>query len=250
MLVVDCGVKYNILRLLQQRGCEVTVVPAPRPPKTCWPWTPEGILLSPGPGDPRLLDSLVANVAAVLGRLPVMGICLGHQVVARALGADTYKLKFGHRGGNHPVQDLDSGRVYITAQNHGYAVRADSLPSGLEVSHLNLNDGTVEGFRHRDLPLLTIQYHSEASRGRGTTSICSIDSWGCWPSSPAIGRPPSGQNWQLLPPVRWNRPRPPWYAVPSHLLEAMPSDTPSNPVRLENFALGCALANDASGTEE
>ncbi len=165
VLVVDCGVKYNILRLLQQRGCEVMVVPPATSAEDMLALNPAGILLSPGPGDPRMLDSLVTTAGAVLGRLPVLGICLGQQVVARALGADTYKLKFGHRGGNHPVQDLESGRVYITAQNHGYAVSADSLPSGLEVSHLNLNDGTVEGLRHRELPLLTIQYHSEASPG-------------------------------------------------------------------------------------
>ena len=101
----------------------------------------------------------------VILRVSTFGICLGHQVLSHVLGGDTYKLKFGHRGANHPVQDLESGRVFITAQNHGYAVRADSLPPGLEVSHLNLNDGTIEGLRHRDLPLFTIQYHSEASPG-------------------------------------------------------------------------------------
>ena len=126
---------------------------------------PDGILLSPGPGDPQLLDYLVDNGRQILGRVPVMGICLGHQLVARALGADTFKLKFGHRGGNHPVKDLATGRVYITAQNHGFAVNPDTLPAGLEVSHINLNDGTVEGLRHRAWPLFTIQYHSEASPG-------------------------------------------------------------------------------------
>ena len=100
-----------------------------------------------------------------MGKVPLMGICLGHQIVARALGADTFKLKFGHRGANHPVKDLATGRVYITAQNHGYAVEAGSLPSELEVTHISLNDGTVEGLRHRDLPVMTIQYHSEASPG-------------------------------------------------------------------------------------
>ena len=165
ILVTDCGVKYNILRLLQNRGCEVMVVPAATSTEDMLALNPSGVLLSPGPGDPRLLDLQVKNVRGLLGRVPVMGICLGHQVVALSLGADTYKLKFGHRGGNHPVQDLSSERIYITAQNHGYAVRADSLPAGLEVSHLNLNDGTVEGLRHRELPLLTIQYHSEASPG-------------------------------------------------------------------------------------
>ena len=165
ILVTDVGVKYNILRLLRQRGCEVIAVPAETSAEDVLAMNPSGILLSPGPGDPQLLDYVVGNVRQILGRVPVMGICLGHQLVARALGADTFKLKFGHRGGNHPVQDLASGRVYITAQNHGFAVDPDTLPSGLEVSHINLNDGTVEGTRHRDMPLFTIQYHSEASPG-------------------------------------------------------------------------------------
>ena len=165
ILVTDVGVKYNILRLLRQRGCEVIAVPAETSAEDMLAMNPSGILLSPGPGDPQLLDYVVGNVRQVLGRVPVMGICLGHQLVARALGGETFKLKFGHRGGNHPVQDLQTGRVYITAQNHGFAVDPDTLPAGLEVSHINLNDGTVEGTRHRDMPLFTIQYHSEASPG-------------------------------------------------------------------------------------
>jgi len=165
ILVTDVGLKYNILRLLQARGCEVIAVPAETSAQDMLAMNPSGILLSPGPGDPQLLDYVVGNVRQILGRVPVMGICLGHQLVARALGADTFKLKFGHRGGNHPVQDLATGRVYITAQNHGFAVNPDTLPPGLEVSHINLNDGTVEGTRHRDMPLFTIQYHSEASPG-------------------------------------------------------------------------------------
>ena len=165
VLVTDFGLKYNILRLLRRRGCEVVAVPATTPAEEMLDMQPSGILLSPGPGDPRLLEYLVSNVSNLLGRVPVMGICLGHQIVARALGADTYKLKFGHRGGNHPVKDLDTGRVYITAQNHGYAVSPESLPVGLEVTHVNLNDGTIEGLRHREMPLFTIQYHSEASPG-------------------------------------------------------------------------------------
>ncbi len=165
ILVTDVGVKYNILRLLQERGCEVIAMPAATSAEDMLAMNPSGILLSPGPGDPQLLDYVVDNVRQVLGRVPVMGICLGHQLVARALGGQTYKLPFGHRGGNHPVQDMSSGRVYITAQNHGFAVDPDTLPAGLEVSHINLNDGTVEGTRHRDMPLFTIQYHSEASPG-------------------------------------------------------------------------------------
>ena len=165
ILVTDCGLKYNILRLLQRRDCEVIVLPAATPAEDMLALDPSGILLSPGPGDPQLLDYLVSNVNGLLGRVPIMGICLGHQILARALGADTYKLKFGHRGGNHPVKDLSTGKVYITAQNHGYAVSAASLPAGLEVSHVNLNDDTVEGLRHREMPLFSIQYHSEASPG-------------------------------------------------------------------------------------
>ena len=165
ILVTDCGLKYNILRLLRQRGCQVTAVPATMAAEDMLAMKPAGILLSPGPGDPRLLDYLVTNVEKLIGRVPMMGICLGHQILARAMGAQTFKLKFGHRGGNHPVKDLVDGRVYITAQNHGYAVSRDSLPPELEISHINLNDDTIEGLRHRALPVFTIQYHSEGSPG-------------------------------------------------------------------------------------
>ncbi len=165
ILVTDAGLKYNILRLLQIRGCEVIAVPATTPAADILAMHPAGVLLSPGPGDPELLGGIVNNVRQLLGKVPMMGICLGHQLAARALGARTYKLKFGHRGGNHPVKDLNTGQVHITAQNHGYSVDAENLPAGLEVSHLNLNDNTVEGLVHRDLPLFTIQYHSEASPG-------------------------------------------------------------------------------------
>ena len=165
ILVNDVGLKYNVLRLLEQRGCEVIAIPANTSAEDMLALEPSGILFSPGPGDPRHLDYIVENVKKVLGKVPVMGICLGHQLIARALGANTYKLKFGHRGGNHPVKDMETGRIYITAQNHGYAVDGDSLPSGLDVSHVNLNDGTVEGLIHREIPLFTIQYHSEAAPG-------------------------------------------------------------------------------------
>jgi len=165
ILVNDVGLKYNVLRLLEQRGCEVIAIPANTSADDMLALEPSGILFSPGPGDPRHLDYIVENVKKVLGKVPVMGICLGHQLIARALGANTYKLKFGHRGGNHPVKDMETGRIYITAQNHGYAVDGDSLPPGLDVSHVNLNDGTVEGLVHRDIPLFTIQYHSEAAPG-------------------------------------------------------------------------------------
>ena len=165
VLVTDCGLKLNILRLLRKRGCKVIAVPATISTEEVREQKPDGLILSPGPGDPALLEYVVSQTKELLGRVPIMGICLGHQMVARAMGGETFKLKFGHRGANHPVQDTKTGRVYITAQNHGYAVDADSLPPEAEVSHMNLNDQTVEGLRHRDLPILTIQYHSEASPG-------------------------------------------------------------------------------------
>jgi carbamoyl-phosphate synthase small subunit len=165
IVVLDCGLKYNILRILSRMGCSVTAVPCTISAEEILDLEPDGVLLSPGPGDPALLDYIVDTVKKLVGKKPVMGICLGNQLIARAFGASTFKLKFGHRGGNHPVKDLASGRVYITAQNHGYAVDPDTLNSGLEVSHINLNDGTVEGLRHKELPLFSIQYHSEASPG-------------------------------------------------------------------------------------
>lgn len=165
ILVSDFGLKYNILRMLRSRGCEVVAMPATASAEDILARNPDGVMLSPGPGDPELLDYAVETAKGLLGRLPVFGICLGNQVVGRAVGGGTFKLKFGHRGANHPVKDLQTGLVHITAQNHGYAVDADSLPSDVEVSHINLNDGTVEGLRHKSLPVMTIQYHSEASPG-------------------------------------------------------------------------------------
>lgn len=165
LVIVDMGLRYNIARILGSLGCSVTVVPCNCSPADIMLLKPDGVVLSPGPGDPALLTDIIDNIKLLLGNIPVMGICLGHQLIGRALGAQTFKLKFGHRGGNHPVRDLSSGRIYITTQNHGYAVAMETLKDGLEASHLNLNDGTVEGLRHRELPLISIQYHAEGSPG-------------------------------------------------------------------------------------
>lgn len=165
ILVSDCGVKYNILRKLYSRGCKVKVIPSTTRSEDILAEKPDGVILSPGPGNPELLDYLVKTAHGLIGRVPILGICLGNQVIGRAFGGSTYKLKFGHRGANHPVLDIRTGRVHITAQNHGYSLDPDSLPTELKVSHISLNDGTVEGLRHETLPIMSIQYHSEASPG-------------------------------------------------------------------------------------
>ena len=165
IVVVDFGLKFNILRILYKLGCEVTVVPAHTSSQEILDLKPSGIVISPGPGNPDLLDYAVTNVKNLVGRLPILGICLGNQIIGRAFGGRTYKLKFGHRGGNHPVRDLRTGLVHITSQNHGYTVDPDSLSSEVEVSHINLHDGTVEGLRHKSKKAMSIQYHSEGSPG-------------------------------------------------------------------------------------
>jgi len=163
--VLDCGLKYNIIRLLNKLGSSVTVFPCDTSAAAILDSKPDGILLSPGPGDPELLDFIINTAKQLIGEKPVMGICLGNQVIARVFGARTFKLKFGHRGGNHPVRELETGRIHITAQNHGYAIDPDTVSNKLEVTHINLNDGTIEGIKHKELPVFGIQYHSEASPG-------------------------------------------------------------------------------------
>lgn len=162
----DFGIKTNILRRLVAHGCQVRVFPATTPAADLLAWQPDGIFLSNGPGDPAAVGYAIDNVKALVeAGTPIFGICLGHQLLALGLGASTYKLKFGHRGGNHPVKQLSSGQVEITSQNHGFAVDPDSLPAGIEMTHTNLYDGTVEGIRHTGKPLFSVQYHPEASPG-------------------------------------------------------------------------------------
>ena len=166
VVVYDYGVKWNILRCLVEEGCRVTVVPATASADEVLRLSPDGVLLSNGPGDPDPLDYAVGNIRALLGRVPVGGICLGHQLLAIAAGGKTYKMKFGHRGGNHPVIDKHTGRVQITSHNHGFSVDADSLPArSVDITHINLNDQTVEGLALRDVPAMAVQFHPEASPG-------------------------------------------------------------------------------------
>jgi len=165
VVVLDQGLKYNILRNLKRRGCQVTALPPDTVAEDILALDPSGVLLAPGPGDPQLRELQVHTAKTLVGKVPIMGICLGHQVLGRAFGADTFKLKFGHRGGNHPVLEVPTGRVAITAQNHGYAVDPDGLMADVEVTHINLHDQTVEGLAHRSEPVFSIQYHAEASPG-------------------------------------------------------------------------------------
>jgi carbamoyl-phosphate synthase small subunit len=166
VVAYDAGIKLNILRQLRTAGCEVTVVPADTPADGVLERKPDGVFLSNGPGDPEGVPYLVESVRGLLGKVPIFGICLGHQILGLAAGGRTYKLSFGHHGANHPVKDLVTGRVEITSQNHNFAVDPASLAGrGWEPSHVNLNDGTCEGLRHRELPVFCVQYHPEASPG-------------------------------------------------------------------------------------
>ncbi len=166
IVVVDCGIKYNILRLLKTFAEEVIVVPASSSCGEILSYDPDGVLLSNGPGDPEAVSYVVETVRELFGEKPIFGICLGHQMIGLALGGKTYKLKFGHHGGNHPVMDLKTGKVYITVQNHGFCVDMESLDGGdIEMTHINLNDRTSEGMRHKKIPVVSVQYHPEAGPG-------------------------------------------------------------------------------------
>ncbi len=166
VVVIDCGVKYNILRELAKNGCQVRVVPARTNADEILESKPDGLLISNGPGDPAGVPYVVETVRQLLGKIPVFGICLGQQILGLAFGGKTYKLKFGHHGGNHPVKDLKTGKVVITVQNHGFCVDIDSLSKDdVEITHINLNDQTLEGMRHKKLPIFSVQFHPEASPG-------------------------------------------------------------------------------------
>ncbi len=165
VVAIDYGMKWNILRCLVQVGCKVTVVPGDATASEVLAHNPDGVFLSNGPGDPEPLDYAIKTIAELADKKPIFGICLGHQLLGLALGAKTFKLKFGHRGANHPVMNHRTNKVEITTQNHGFAVSGEDLPRDLEPTHINLNDQTLEGLRHKTKPLFSVQYHPEASAG-------------------------------------------------------------------------------------
>ncbi|MEE2887857.1 MAG: carbamoyl phosphate synthase small subunit, partial [Planctomycetota bacterium] len=165
IVAYDVGAKRNILRSLVQCGFDVTVVPADTPAEAVLERSPDGVFLSNGPGDPAVVPYAVEAAKGLVDKLPMFGICLGHQILAQVFGAETYKMKFGHHGGNQPVIDMTTEKVEITSQNHSFAVDPSRLPDAVEVTHINLNDRTVEGLRHKELPVFSVQYHPEAAPG-------------------------------------------------------------------------------------
>jgi carbamoyl-phosphate synthase small subunit len=162
---LDCGIKQNILRILERLGCHISVWPSNTTPETILAAKPDGFFVSNGPGDPAAAVDVIKTIQAIAGKVPTFGICLGHQMLCHALGAKTFKLKFGHRGGNHPVQNIATGKVEISAQNHGFCVSEEGFPDNLIITHINLNDRTVEGFKHKSLPIIAVQYHPENAPG-------------------------------------------------------------------------------------